>query len=126
MWIRRVIRRWPTRPATPTPSPGPAFWCSIPTTGTTHLSDEGPNPFRVGYAVDVLNLIALLPTLPQARADAVGLFGPLHGRRDRPSRPGGEPEGPGRGALRLHERPTSAKTSSASSSGQGERDGARS
>ncbi|SNB51857.1 alpha/beta hydrolase family protein [Thermoflexus hugenholtzii] len=38
-------------------------------------SDEGPNPFRVGYAVDVLNLIALLPTLPQARADAVGLFG---------------------------------------------------
>ncbi len=38
-------------------------------------SDEGPNPFRVGYAVDVLSLIALLPTLPQAQADAVGLFG---------------------------------------------------
>jgi len=38
-------------------------------------SDEGPNMFRVGYAVDVLNLIAMLPTLPMARADAVGLFG---------------------------------------------------
>ncbi len=38
-------------------------------------SDEGPNPFRVGYAIDVLNLIALLPTLPFARPDAVGLFG---------------------------------------------------
>lgn len=38
-------------------------------------SDEGPNPFRVGYAVDVLNLIALLPTLPWAQPDAVALFG---------------------------------------------------
>ena len=38
-------------------------------------SDTGPNMFRVGYAIDVLNLIALLPTLPAARADAVGLFG---------------------------------------------------
>ncbi len=38
-------------------------------------SDTGPNMFRVGYAVDVLNLIALLPTPPVARADAVGLFG---------------------------------------------------
>lgn len=38
-------------------------------------SDEGPNPFRVGYAIDVLNLIALLPTLPMAQPEAVGLFG---------------------------------------------------
>ncbi len=38
-------------------------------------SDKGPNLFRVGYAVDVLNLIALLPTLPMARPEAVGLFG---------------------------------------------------
>lgn len=38
-------------------------------------SDKGPNLFRVGYAVDVLNLIALLPTLRMARPEAVGLFG---------------------------------------------------
>lgn len=38
-------------------------------------SDEGPNLFRVGYAVDVLNLIAALPSLPMARPEAVGLFG---------------------------------------------------
>ncbi|HXF68310.1 MAG TPA: alpha/beta fold hydrolase [Thermoflexus sp.] len=38
-------------------------------------SDEGPNPFRVGYAIDVLNLIALLPTLSWAQPDAVALFG---------------------------------------------------
>jgi dipeptidyl aminopeptidase/acylaminoacyl peptidase len=45
-------------------------------------SDEGPNPFRVGYAVDVLNLIALIRQqggepgpLQQANPDAIGLWG---------------------------------------------------
>lgn len=38
-------------------------------------SDEGPNPFRIGYAIDVLNLIALLPTLPEADPARVGLWG---------------------------------------------------
>ena len=45
-------------------------------------SDPGPNRFRVGYAVDVLNLIALLRDqsgdpgpLEQADAAAIGLFG---------------------------------------------------
>jgi uncharacterized protein len=39
-------------------------------------SDEGPNPFRVGYAVDVLNLVGIIqehgsqPTGPLRRADA--------------------------------------------------------
>lgn len=42
-------------------------------------SDEGPNPLRVGFAVDVLNLIALIQeggeTLRRARPDSIGLFG---------------------------------------------------
>lgn len=38
-------------------------------------SDSGPNYFRVGYAVDVLNLIASVGSLSGARADRVGLWG---------------------------------------------------
>jgi dipeptidyl aminopeptidase/acylaminoacyl peptidase len=38
-------------------------------------SDSGPNPFRIGYAIDVLNLIALVKTLPEADPQAIGLFG---------------------------------------------------
>jgi dipeptidyl aminopeptidase/acylaminoacyl peptidase len=45
-------------------------------------SDEGPNPFRVGYAVDVLNLIAIIREqagkpgpLSQADPDNIGLWG---------------------------------------------------
>jgi dipeptidyl aminopeptidase/acylaminoacyl peptidase len=45
-------------------------------------SDEGPNSFRVGYAVDTLNLIALVQAqaaqagpLRQADPDAIGLWG---------------------------------------------------
>jgi dipeptidyl aminopeptidase/acylaminoacyl peptidase len=45
-------------------------------------SDEGPNPFRIGYAVDALNLIALVQEgagkpgpLRQANPDAIGLWG---------------------------------------------------
>ncbi len=45
-------------------------------------SDEGPNPFRIGYAVDVLNLIAIVKEqsgkpgpLRQAGPDAIGLWG---------------------------------------------------
>jgi dipeptidyl aminopeptidase/acylaminoacyl peptidase len=46
------------------------------------LSDLGPNPFRIGYAVDVMNLIALVREhagrpgpLASADPDAIGLFG---------------------------------------------------
>ncbi|MGH2523302.1 MAG: alpha/beta hydrolase family protein, partial [Anaerolineales bacterium] len=38
-------------------------------------SDDGPNPFRIGFAVDVLNLISLVKTLPNADPQAIGLFG---------------------------------------------------
>lgn len=38
-------------------------------------SDSGPNPFRVGYAIDVLNLIELAKALPEAQPDAIGLWG---------------------------------------------------
>jgi dipeptidyl aminopeptidase/acylaminoacyl peptidase len=45
-------------------------------------SEEGPNPFRIGYAVDALNLIALVQEgagkpgpLRQADPDAIGLWG---------------------------------------------------
>jgi dipeptidyl aminopeptidase/acylaminoacyl peptidase len=38
-------------------------------------SEDGLNMFRTGYAVDVLNLIALVKQLPQAKADAIGLVG---------------------------------------------------
>ncbi|MBA3531946.1 MAG: alpha/beta fold hydrolase, partial [Ardenticatenales bacterium] len=40
-------------------------------------SEPGPNPFRFGYVVDVMNLLAALPTLPEGWADParVGLWG---------------------------------------------------
>jgi uncharacterized protein len=38
-------------------------------------SQAGPNPFRAGFAVDVLYLIDAVQALPQARPDAIGLFG---------------------------------------------------
>ena len=38
-------------------------------------SDDGPNPFRSGYTIDVLNLVALLKQQPDVRPDAIGLFG---------------------------------------------------
>lgn len=38
-------------------------------------SDDGPNLFRTGYAIDVLNLIALAKQLPNADPEAIGLFG---------------------------------------------------
>lgn len=38
-------------------------------------SDPGPNLFRVGFAVDVLHLIEAVKTLPQAKPEAIGLFG---------------------------------------------------
>lgn len=38
-------------------------------------SERGPNPFRIGYAVDVLHLIEAVKTLPMANPNAIGLFG---------------------------------------------------
>jgi len=38
-------------------------------------SDAGENFFRTGYAVDVLNLIASVKTLPQANAESIGVWG---------------------------------------------------
>ncbi len=38
-------------------------------------SDDGPNLFRVGYALDVLNLIALVKEMPNVEPEAIGLFG---------------------------------------------------
>lgn len=38
-------------------------------------SDEGENDFRVGYVIDVLNLVALLDTLPQADTERIGMWG---------------------------------------------------
>jgi uncharacterized protein len=38
-------------------------------------SDKGPDPYRTGFAVDVVNLIVSVKSLPQARADAIGLWG---------------------------------------------------
>jgi dienelactone hydrolase len=38
-------------------------------------SEDGPNLFRVGYAIDVLNLIALAKQLPQAKAGSIGIVG---------------------------------------------------
>ena len=38
-------------------------------------SDSGPNLFRAGYAIDVLNLIALVKGLAEADPQAIGLFG---------------------------------------------------
>jgi dipeptidyl aminopeptidase/acylaminoacyl peptidase len=46
------------------------------------LSDDGPNPFRIGFAVDILNLIALIREqggrpgpLEQADPERIGLWG---------------------------------------------------
>ncbi len=38
-------------------------------------SDPGENYFRLGYAIDVMNLIASVKSLPQANADSIGLWG---------------------------------------------------
>jgi dipeptidyl aminopeptidase/acylaminoacyl peptidase len=38
-------------------------------------SDPGDDFFRTGYVVDVLNLIASVKTLPQAKADSIGVWG---------------------------------------------------
>lgn len=38
-------------------------------------SDTGPNPFHLGYAIDVMNLIAQLDSLPQAIPEQIGLIG---------------------------------------------------
>ena len=38
-------------------------------------SQPGPNPFRIGFAVDVLHLIQAVKSLPMAQAEAIGLFG---------------------------------------------------
>jgi dipeptidyl aminopeptidase/acylaminoacyl peptidase len=38
-------------------------------------SDQGPDPYRTGFAVDLVNLIASVRSLPQARADDIGLWG---------------------------------------------------
>lgn len=40
-------------------------------------SDDGNNDFRVGYVIDVVNLVSLLPTLPPEWADTerVGMWG---------------------------------------------------
>lgn len=38
-------------------------------------SDNGPDRFRVGYAIDVLNLIELTKKLPEANVDLMGMWG---------------------------------------------------
>jgi len=38
-------------------------------------SDQGSNPFRIGYAIDVLNLLAEIKSLPQANPERVGMIG---------------------------------------------------
>lgn len=38
-------------------------------------SDPGPNPFRIGYAIDVLNLIPQVESLPGAAPGQVGVIG---------------------------------------------------
>ena len=38
-------------------------------------SDKGPNPFRIGYAVDVMNLVAQAGSLPQAAEGQIGVIG---------------------------------------------------
>ncbi len=43
--------------------------------GQSEGDDEAGNLFRSGYAIDVLNLIALLKTVPQADPKRVGLLG---------------------------------------------------
>lgn len=38
-------------------------------------SDDGENPFRIGYAIDVLNLVSSVQALPQADANRIGMWG---------------------------------------------------
>ncbi len=38
-------------------------------------SDRGPNPFRIGYAIDVLNLVQLAKALPNVQPDRIGMLG---------------------------------------------------
>jgi uncharacterized protein len=38
-------------------------------------SDKGPDPYRTGFAVDLVNLIVSVKSLPQARPDDIGLWG---------------------------------------------------
>ena len=38
-------------------------------------SGRGDNPFRVGYAIDVLNLVQVAKTLPNGRPDRIGMLG---------------------------------------------------
>ena len=38
-------------------------------------SQCGPDPFYIGYAIDVLNLVAEIPTLPDADPSRVGIWG---------------------------------------------------
>lgn len=38
-------------------------------------SDDGPNPFRIGYAIDVMNLVAQVDSLPQANPQQLGIIG---------------------------------------------------
>lgn len=38
-------------------------------------SDDGDNPFRIGYVIDVLNLVSSIQTLPQADATRIGMWG---------------------------------------------------
>lgn len=38
-------------------------------------SSLGPNPFRIGYAIDVMNLIAQVGSLPQAIPEQIGIIG---------------------------------------------------
>lgn len=38
-------------------------------------SDDGPNPFRKGYVIDVLNLVNLVDTIPQADPERIGMWG---------------------------------------------------
>ncbi|GAB4473613.1 MAG: hypothetical protein Kow00124_12800 [Anaerolineae bacterium] len=38
-------------------------------------SDRGPNPFHIGYAIDVLNLIAQVDSLPGAAPGQIGVIG---------------------------------------------------
>ena len=38
-------------------------------------SSTGPDPYRTGFAVDLVNLIMAVPSLPEAQADSIGLWG---------------------------------------------------
>ncbi len=38
-------------------------------------SDTGPNPFRIGFAIDVMNLIAQVDSLSQAIPEQIGIIG---------------------------------------------------